>query len=149
MIMLEKIEDIKKEIDNLDTYTVYTGAGQPDKCCVEFKEVKKIINKHMSGKEQRMSVQVNEFRHIPGKNDAEYIRLLKETLETQKQITKKAVAKVKELSRFNDVLDDIKAEIKEQSFEATEKYSEEPFSLNYTVNVLEIIDKYVSGKEQE
>ena len=47
-IMLEKIEDIKKEIDNLDTYTVYTGAGQPDKCCVEFKEVQKIINKHMS-----------------------------------------------------------------------------------------------------
>lgn len=52
-----------------------------------------------------MSVQVSEFRHIPGKNDAEYIKLLKEAvllkeaLERQKQITSKAIAKIKELSK--------------------------------------------------
>ena len=45
-----------------------------------------------------MSIQVSEFRHIPGKNDAEYIKLLKEALERQKQITSKAIAKIKELS---------------------------------------------------
>jgi len=47
-----------------------------------------------------MSIQVNEFRHIPGKNDAEYIKLLKEHLEAQKQLTFKAIAKIKELSRL-------------------------------------------------
>ena len=46
-----------------------------------------------------MSIQVNEFRHIPGKNDAEYIKLLKEHLEAQKQLTFKAIAKNKELSK--------------------------------------------------
>ena len=46
-----------------------------------------------------MSLQVNEFRYIPGENDAEYIRLLKNALERQKQITAKAVDKIKELSK--------------------------------------------------
>ena len=46
-----------------------------------------------------MSIQVNEFYHIPGKNDAEYIKLLKEHLEAQKQLTFKAIAKIKELSK--------------------------------------------------
>ena len=46
-----------------------------------------------------MSIQVNEFYHIPGKNDAEYIKLLKEHLEAQKQLIFKAIAKIKELSK--------------------------------------------------
>ena len=50
-----------------------------------------------------MSIQVNEFRHIPGKNDAEYIKLLKEALERQKQITSKAIAKIKELSNCSEI----------------------------------------------
>lgn len=45
-----------------------------------------------------MSIQVSEFQHIPGKNDAEYIKLLKESLERQKQITNKAIAKILELN---------------------------------------------------
>ena len=49
-----------------------------------------------------MSIQVSEFRHIPGKNDAEYIKLLKEALERQKQITSKAIAKIKELSNYSE-----------------------------------------------
>ena len=46
-----------------------------------------------------MSIQVNEFRYIQGKNDAEYIKLLKEALDEQKKVTGKAIAKIKELSR--------------------------------------------------
>lgn len=44
-------------------------------------------------------IKVNEFRHIPGENDAEYAELLKEALDRQIKITQKAVAKVKELSK--------------------------------------------------
>ena len=46
-----------------------------------------------------MSIQVNEFRYVQGKNDAEYIKLLKEALDRQKKVTGKAIAKIKELSR--------------------------------------------------
>lgn len=49
-----------------------------------------------------MIIQVSDFRHIPGKNDAEYIKLLKEALERQKQITSKAIAKIKELSNCSE-----------------------------------------------
>ena len=49
-----------------------------------------------------MSVRVNDFKYIPGKNDAEYIKLLKEALERQKQITNKAIAKIKELSNCSE-----------------------------------------------
>jgi len=49
-----------------------------------------------------MSIQVNEFQHIPRKNDTEYIKLLKEALERQKQITSKAIAKIKELSSSSE-----------------------------------------------
>lgn len=46
-----------------------------------------------------MSIQVNEFRYVQGKNDVEYIKLLKEALDRQKKVTGKAIAKIKELSR--------------------------------------------------
>lgn len=41
-------------------------------------------------------MQVNNFQHIPGKNDTEYIELLKDALGRQKIITSKAIAKLKE-----------------------------------------------------
>lgn len=37
----------------------------------------------------------NDFKHIPGVNDAEYIELLKRALERQKHLTSKAIAKLK------------------------------------------------------
>lgn len=43
-------------------------------------------------------IEVKEFKHIPGKNDAEYIKLLKEHNENWKQIATDAVAKIKKLS---------------------------------------------------
>ena len=46
-----------------------------------------------------MSIEVNEFYYKPGENDAEYIKLLKDALERQKQITSKAIAKIRELSK--------------------------------------------------
>ena len=46
-----------------------------------------------------MSIQVNDFKHIPGKNDAEYIRLLEEALKRERQITSKAIVKIKRLSK--------------------------------------------------
>lgn len=43
-------------------------------------------------------IEVKEFKHIPGKNDAEYIKLLEEHSERWKQIATDAVAKIKKLS---------------------------------------------------
>ena len=42
-----------------------------------------------------MSIQVREFKHIPGENDAEYIQLLKRHIDQQNAIIRKAVAKLK------------------------------------------------------
>ena len=43
-----------------------------------------------------MSIQVKEFIHVPGENDAEYIRLLNEQIERQKKLLNKAMAKLRE-----------------------------------------------------
>jgi hypothetical protein len=43
-------------------------------------------------------ITVEEFKHIPGVNDAEYIKLLKEQDEINKNIIRQAVAKIKRLS---------------------------------------------------
>ena len=47
-----------------------------------------------------------------------------------------------------DVLDKIRDEIQEESFEVTERSSGEQIILNYTVNVLRIIDKYRGDKNE-
>ena len=41
---------------------------------------------------------VKEFEYIPGKNDAEYIKLLKKQLERYKAINKKAIQKIRYIS---------------------------------------------------
>ena len=43
-------------------------------------------------------ITVKEFKHIPGVNDAEYIKKLEELREIDKGIISTAVAKIKELS---------------------------------------------------
>ena len=43
-------------------------------------------------------ITVKEFKHIPGVNDAEYIKKLEELHEIDKGIISKAVAKIKMLS---------------------------------------------------
>lgn len=43
-------------------------------------------------------ITVKEFKHIPGVNDAEYIRLLEEHRKIDRDIINKAVAKIKRLS---------------------------------------------------
>ena len=42
-----------------------------------------------------MSIQVSDFKHIPGENDTEYIKLLQEHIVRQDAIIRKAVAKLK------------------------------------------------------
>ena len=42
-----------------------------------------------------MSIQVSDFKYIPGENDAEYIKLMKEHIDRQDAIIHKAVAKLK------------------------------------------------------
>lgn len=41
-----------------------------------------------------MSIQVRDFKHIPGENDAEYIKLLQENIDRQDAIIRKAIAKL-------------------------------------------------------
>lgn len=43
---LDFLRALDQDLDDLDTYTVHMGAAQTDKICVEFKEVKKIIDKY-------------------------------------------------------------------------------------------------------
>lgn len=43
-----------------------------------------------------MSIRVMDFKHIPGENDAEYIRLLEQMLKIERTVTRKAVAEIKE-----------------------------------------------------
>ena len=42
-----------------------------------------------------MSIQVNDFEHISGENDAEYIKLLQEHINWQDIIIRKAIAKLR------------------------------------------------------
>ena len=42
-----------------------------------------------------MNIQVNDFRWEPGKNDAEYIRLLESSRDEWQKIAQKAIAKLK------------------------------------------------------
>lgn len=46
-----------------------------------------------------MSIQVKEFKWEKGKNDLEYIKLLESALKRQKQITAKALGRIKQLTR--------------------------------------------------
>lgn len=43
-------------------------------------------------------ITVKEFKHIPGVNDAEYIKILEELNEINQRIISKAIAKIKKLS---------------------------------------------------
>ena len=45
-------------------------------------------------------LRVNDFKHIPGKNDAEYIKLLEDALKGQQEVIAKAIARIKELSKM-------------------------------------------------
>ena len=49
-----------------------------------------------------MSIRVNDFQWIPGKNDAEYIKLLKSSRDEWQKIAQKAIAKLKTLSRAQE-----------------------------------------------
>lgn len=40
------LNEIRADIDNLDVYTIYMGASQPDKVCIEYKEIVRIITKY-------------------------------------------------------------------------------------------------------
>lgn len=45
------------------------------------------------------SVTANDFKHIPGENDAEYIRLLEQHIEIDEEVIAKAIKRIKELSK--------------------------------------------------
>lgn len=46
-----------------------------------------------------MSIRVNDFQWIPGKNDAEYIKLLESSRDEWQKIAQKAISKLKTLSK--------------------------------------------------
>ena len=49
-----------------------------------------------------MSIQVNDFQWEPGKNDAEYIKLLESSRNEWQKIAQKAIAKLKALSKAQE-----------------------------------------------
>ena len=49
-----------------------------------------------------MSIQVNDFRWEPGKNDAEYIKLLESSRDEWQKLAQKAIAKLKALSKVQE-----------------------------------------------
>ena len=60
-----------------------------------------------------MSIQVNDFQWEPGKNDAEYIKLLESSRDEWQKIAQKATAKLKALSKAQEprvmTLEEVKA----------------------------------------
>lgn len=52
--------------------------------------------------EVRMSICVNDFQWEPGKNDAEYIKLLKSSRDEWQKIAQKAITKLKTLSKAQE-----------------------------------------------
>ena len=55
-----------------------------------------------TGGEVGMSIRVNDFQWEPGKNDAEYIKLLESSRDDWQKIAQKAIAKLKKLSKEQD-----------------------------------------------
>ena len=49
-----------------------------------------------------MSIQVNDFQWEPGKNDAEYIKLLESSRDEWQKLAQKAIAKLKALSKAHE-----------------------------------------------
>lgn len=49
-----------------------------------------------------MSIRVNDFKWEPGKNDAEYIKLLESSRDEWQRIAQKAIAKLKMLSKAQE-----------------------------------------------
>ena len=49
-----------------------------------------------------MSIQVNDFRWEPGKNDAEYIKLLESSRDVWQKLAQKAIAKLKTLPKAQE-----------------------------------------------
>ena len=49
-----------------------------------------------------MNIQVNDFRWEPGKNDAEYIKLLESSRDEWQKIAQKAIAKLKTLLKAHE-----------------------------------------------
>jgi len=49
-----------------------------------------------------LSIRVNDFRWEPGKNDAEYIKLLESSRDEWQKIAQKAIAKLKVLSKAQE-----------------------------------------------
>ena len=54
-----------------------------------------------------MSIRVNDFQWEPGKNDAEYIKLLESLRDDWQKIAQKAIAKLKALSKAQEPLTDV------------------------------------------
>ena len=50
-----------------------------------------------------MSIQVNDFQWEPGKNDAEYIKLLESSRDEWQKIAQKAITRLKTLSKAKEV----------------------------------------------
>ena len=59
-----------------------------------------------------MSIRVNDFRWEPGKNDAEYIKLLESSRDEWQKIAQKVITKLKTLSKAQEprvmTLDEVK-----------------------------------------
>ena len=75
-----------------------------------------------------MSIQVNDFRWEPGKNDAEYIKLLKSSRDEWQKIAKRAIAKLTTLSKAQEprllTLDDIAAWVRQKPMDREPIYVE-------------------------
>ncbi|MBP5709667.1 MAG: hypothetical protein J6W84_01685 [Bacteroidales bacterium] len=54
-----------------------------------------------------MSIQVNDFQWEPGKNDAEYIKLLESSRDEWQKIAQKAIAKLKALSKAQEPVEPV------------------------------------------
>ena len=82
---------LKSELMRTYDVSEVTAGGIMDIAEIVDRIVKRALRERPTGK----WIQVSDFKHIPGENDAEYIKLLQEHISRQDAIIRKAIAKLK------------------------------------------------------
>ena len=93
-----------------------------------------------------MSIQVNDFKYIPGENDAEYIKLLKRALARQQQITSNAIAKIKAMIKSGQMWTPVSEGLPEEDGEYLVTY-EKGYAEDYGFDLVGIAPFEVDAEE--
>ena len=84
-------------------------------------------------------ITVQDFHYIPGKNDAEYIKCLEELHKIDSQLIRKAVGRVKELSKNPEVAHHDRRIDKELFIRLLDEQTEETITIKDILAIADIL----------